>query len=433
MAPPSENYYDEQDEETHEIEALITSDESAESRLQQQHQSSQQRLRRPFSSCLVLIVALIISVFSGSLGFLWGRRQQSPLSASTSVKLDEDNDTPIGVASSSIPDKTTTTTSLSPSAQPTTTISVQPTNTITAPPTPTSTITSQTIKQQQIDNFRRGNGLMLNFHIVHHGGTTFCQVIGRHLKAPTFACLGPKPEDHVGPDYPKIRPWKYNDTDDRIQNIRQYFNMISWEFMIPPGSGKNQINETNWEHPQLVSVFVIREPISRTLAGDRFVDNNWPNLHTNGTLEEWMEFANADKHTDNYALRVLAGPDCCNGTHTDRSHFERARKQVSRFTFVLDIECLDAGMAELARVLDIDLGPPDNKPRKSHNHKPPSERIPYREVYDYLLERNKLDIELYEWAKARSLVNCSELALAQTMNVTSGAPDNQSIKESNHP
>lgn len=31
------------------------------------------------------------------------------------------------------------------------------------------------------------------------------------------------------------------------------------------------------------------------------------------------------------------------------------------------------------------------------------------EVYDFLLERNRLDIELYEWSKTISLVNCATL------------------------
>jgi len=40
-------------------------------------------------------------------------------------------------------------------------------------------------------------------------------------------------------------------------------------------------------------------------------------------------------------------------------------------------------------------------------HQSAKERIPYPEVYEYLLEKNRLDIELYEWSKTLALVNCS--------------------------
>jgi hypothetical protein len=35
-----------------------------------------------------------------------------------------------------------------------------------------------------------------------------------------------------------------------------------------------------------------------------------------------------------------------------------------------------------------------------------SDRIRFKEVYDYLLDSNKLDIQLYEWSKNISLVTC---------------------------
>ena len=41
-----------------------------------------------------------------------------------------------------------------------------------------SSSSSMTVKQQQIENYKKGTGLMINVHMTHHGGTTFCGAIG---------------------------------------------------------------------------------------------------------------------------------------------------------------------------------------------------------------------------------------------------------------
>lgn len=114
-----------------------------------------------------------------------------------------------------------------------------------------------------------------------------------------------------------------------------------------------------------------------------------------------------DRITNNYALRVFAGDGCCDGSTTQRRHLETAKSVLSRLTFILDIECLNEGMMELAKILEI----PINKAifKKAQKHGPSRDRIPFEDVYDFLAQKNKLDIELYEWAKKLSLVNCSAL------------------------
>lgn len=66
------------------------------------------------------------------------------------------------------------------------------------------------------------------------GGTTFCREIGRQLSHPSFACMGPKEEDHVGAEYPRHRPWSHAETDANINRIKKYFDMVSWEFRKAP-------------------------------------------------------------------------------------------------------------------------------------------------------------------------------------------------------
>jgi hypothetical protein len=139
-----------------------------------------------------------------------------------------------------------------------------------------------------------------------------------------------------------------------------------------------------------------------------------PNVYRNeATEQEWMDYATT-RHgdTDNWSLRILSGnvfQPCCNGNDTDPVNLEYAKALVSRFSIVLDIECLDEGMQALASILDIQI----DGLLDSNNNKvlrpPTKDRIPYPNVYEFLKERNALDVELYEWSKHRSLVNCSAL------------------------
>jgi len=54
------------------------------------------------------------------------------------------------------------------------------------------------VKRQQIENYRKGDALILNVHPTHHAGTSFCTIIGRNginnSIAPKFACMSDKDE-----------------------------------------------------------------------------------------------------------------------------------------------------------------------------------------------------------------------------------------------
>ena len=157
----------------------------------------------------------------------------------------------------------------------------------------------------------------------------------------------------------------------------------------------------------------MREPMSQLLAGDGNVAKKYPFVSTGkGTKTQWMEFAR-DRQTDNFALRVLGGQGCCDGNNTDPVYLENAKELLSRFTYVVDLACLNEGLQEMFDQLgfDVTIVDPNAKNEvKRHHHAPPSERIPYPEVYDYLLEKNKLSSELYEWSKSISLVDCAALS-----------------------
>ena len=287
--------------------------------------------------------------------------------------------------------------------------------------------------QTQWAHYRAGTGLILHLHITHHGGTTFCHQLGQAPYtdgAPPFACRADSDNaqsllalnwtTEQASAFPIHNPWHYQDTARNIARVRRYFHFLSWEYWLQPPSDP-PLRETNWEDPNLLSIVIMRDPISRLLAGDGWVAQEHRNVYrNNATEEEWWAFANSSVgHTDNFALRILAGKPCCRGKDTDPVFLEYAKALISRFSIVLDQECLDDGINAVANLLGIQLGPKRRRKRElQYVHPPNSERIPYKSVYDFLLERNRLDIKLYEWSKNISLVNCANLKQSLQIAIT---------------
>jgi hypothetical protein len=274
---------------------------------------------------------------------------------------------------------------------------------------------------ERVHNYKAGSGLILHLHLTHHGGTSFCHTLGiaSGQHSPDFACRIDSYVDQLGPALtsdPRFMsrvPWHWNETQSMIELIRPFYHMISFEFgfQLPPFP----LQETDWENPNLLSVFITRNPLERLLSGDGYVSSHYSIFEENATIEDWWDYANAtDGLTDNFMLRVLSNSsDCCQGSATPPQRLQEAMDLLSRFTFILNVDCLDEGMEALASVLGIDGG---NSIRTNsdmfHNQHPPLEsRFPFPPVYDFLRERNNLDIKLYEWTRERSLVNCDALKI----------------------
>jgi len=333
-------------------------------------------------------------------------------------------------------------------------------------------------KIEQIENYRSGDALMLNFHPTHHGGTSFCTTIGRNGihgdPAPSFACM--EDTEGVMPDPPLCKdhasesedpycrsyremhrdrvPWWKNETGPFIESIRPYFHMISWEYGSVGSllKYKRSLDDPDWEHPFLLSVAITRDPLSRMMAGDRIINDKYEGIEDNNLSQKgWWDYAAYDNmdQTDNFFLRMLSGqvrPTRTESqtTHTNhieegiprttkemmelfptelyRTHFEHARSVLGNFTVVLDIACLDEGFEALGNLLHMDLPPADSRkhpPRPSDR-----ERIGHDDVYEYLLAKNRWDIALYEYSKTISLVECDSLADKTTPQMS----DKKSIK-----
>lgn len=182
--------------------------------------------------------------------------------------------------------------------------------------------------------------------------------------------------------------------------MRRYFRMMAFEYSpFPP----TPLASTNWEHPNLTSVLVVRHPMSRLLANDAWTAGDYPDIaRGNASNETWWNFAINSVNTDNFALRVLSGSGCCLPT----PNITAAEELIARFTVVLDIDCLYTGMQALADLLGFEHEISPNTWAPMTKPIAPEDRIP-SDVYEYLLEKNRLDIDLYEWAKQKSLVDCA--------------------------
>jgi hypothetical protein len=254
-------------------------------------------------------------------------------------------------------------------------------------------------KVTQVENYRKGAGLLLNFHITHHAGTSLCAWARSNGPVPSFACMeGDNIPSELFLSTSKWAPWSYNDTDNYVSGLRRYFHFFSWEWQCRRPHPPRSINATNWEHPNLVSVIVMRNPIDQLMTSAGVEVGN-------GTAQEWWEYANSDC-TDNYALRyILFYEKCCNGTNTSQQQVELAKSYLKRFTFIMDMDCFDKSVEKLSSILNLTYV---RNMINAHPHRPsPRERMNNDTLYSYIVKRNAKAIELYEWAKKHSLVICN--------------------------
>jgi hypothetical protein len=256
-------------------------------------------------------------------------------------------------------------------------------------------------------------------------------------------------------------PWTKNETGPFIQTIRPYFHYLSWEYGGPQKMPKGRsLDDPDWEHPLLVSVAITRDPLSRLLASDGGTKNQFPGWNK-GQLprNKWWDYAaySGNKNTDNFFLRILTKSNMSQRTSEQRairnhvdvgincstkalmelfpttihaSHYEHGKDLLDGFTVVLDIACLDEGMAVLADLLHLENYGENYGDGASHKqHATPRERIGYDDVYEYLLAKNQWDIALYEYSKTISLIRCNELPPKQAPPPPNASIGNASKKK----
>ena len=270
---------------------------------------------------------------------------------------------------------------------------------------------------EQVKTYRNATGLILNLELAHQGGNAVCHSLGHAVHHPAGSSPGHdckynlhhnKTKPIVG--YPAYYPWNYEETAANVEFIRRYHHMIAWSFASPPTTAtpatitvrRAPLQDTNLEEPHLLTVLVVRDPLDRMLAFDGPAKQKWPAVfgpasknNKNHDLDAWWSFAKS-RYTNNYALNTLVGG------HTTRD-LQNAKVLLSRVSVILDMACLDDGLQALSKLLQVQrahLGRP--KP-----HPTPAERIPNEQIAHFLKRKNQHDMELYQWAKTRSLVRCS--------------------------
>jgi len=249
------------------------------------------------------------------------------------------------------------------------------------------------IRSRQILNYQGGQALIVNIHVTHHAGTSFCKYMRDAGPVPSFSCM-----------VCASCLWTRNNTAREAALLRTKFHMISFQF----GRAKSTpLADVDFETPGVVSIYVTRDPMDRALAGDARVAKLYGPEKLRSS-QRWKQFAESE-HTNNFALnRILRttreGQLCAEGEATPAECVEKAKALLSRFTFVLDQACF----AQSLQVLSKELGLPPPKLRPAKIHASARERINNTELYNFMTRRMRRDIELYQWSKEISLVHCEQ-------------------------
>eukprot|EP00450_Noctiluca_scintillans_P020764 CAMPEP_0194534382 /NCGR_PEP_ID=MMETSP0253-20130528/72569_1 /TAXON_ID=2966 /ORGANISM="Noctiluca scintillans" /LENGTH=311 /DNA_ID=CAMNT_0039380039 /DNA_START=138 /DNA_END=1070 /DNA_ORIENTATION=- len=238
------------------------------------------------------------------------------------------------------------------------------------------------IRSRQILNYQGGQALIVNIHVTHCAGTSFCGYMKAAGPVSPHSCM-------VSAAY----LWNRNNTAREAALLRTRFHMIAWEF----GRAKRSpLVDVDFETPGVVSIYVTRDPMDRALAGDADVARRYGPEKLRSP-ELWKQFAESE-HTNNFALnRILRTTReshlCAEGEATPAECVEKAKALLNRFTFVLDQACFTQSLWVLSK--ELGLPPPKLRPAKIHISA--RERINNTELYNFITRRMRRDIELYQW------------------------------------
>jgi len=271
------------------------------------------------------------------------------------------------------------------------------------------------IKLQQIENFCNGNGMIVSIHIVHHAGTTLCNAMRQtNVSTPSFACMSDKekyPRDAYIKYPNRVYPWRnHSETNLMISLLQPVFQFVSWEFSYWP----NLHGRINWEHSNLVSMIVMRDPLERFLSRGKcdIFHTSIQDDPNPSNQDEYWKYANSNCSL-NFAMRVLTekkhGLNMYGASELEgEEQLASAKRLLQRFTLIIDQACFTDAMPAIGNELNLQL---DMRTKKldnfHHQHKPSvRERFANDTLYKYVKHRFRYDIALYEWAKTQSIVQC---------------------------
>jgi hypothetical protein len=134
--------------------------------------------------------------------------------------------------------------------------------------------------------------------------------------------------------------------------------MISMEFGEP---GVRPILDTNLEHPLLLSVIIMRDPISRLLAGDGRTVKQYPGYQS-GELNhtEWWKYASNNHNTDNFFLKKFTD----NSTH---HRYKNITKLAEKSKYTTNNKDNDNGSRMLRKNKNKNKNNNENKNKNKNN------------------------------------------------------------------
>ncbi len=269
-------------------------------------------------------------------------------------------------------------------------------------------------KRKAVQAVINGNGIIINFHVTHHAGTAmYQQAVATGLRTDGLnGIYDPRRGD--SPEMTENR-WISPTEDGRSgKTIRNGPGLRQWASIEPGFSGRFAPETVPWDSERVVFITAWRHPITRLLSLAGTPDREFPEMNyecSTKRLDCPGDFTNfvrkGQKYNDNYALRMLA--DKYKGfPPLTVNDLEVAKARLRNFSLIL----IDEWMPETSKLLCAFLKWKDCTSRLGSKHvtkpntlksKSPRERIQNDSLYADLLERNRLDIELYHYARTLAL------------------------------
>ena len=303
-----------------------------------------------------------------------------------------------------------------------------------------------TARLAKLKRFGRRKAVMLSVHVTHHAGTILCDRVREHVQAPEFACMSLR---NLPPELASEQ--SLDSARHAVQwQHKHNVSFTSAEFRSGDARLKKGGNwdwsKVDWDRGDFASIVVFRDPIARLLNGDGTANRRYgsipklalrhpwvrdqefyydrehppkPKMLRGKKIEPllirtpklWQEYAKSS-FTNSYALRVFCNKPCMGEGEVfcpplTEADLEYAKSWLRKVTVLVDQSCLATNL----RSMFADIGWKTGEIRDSRgmlrsNETALREIIANDTLYDQLVERNKYDIALYEWAKKMSYVQC---------------------------
>lgn len=218
------------------------------------------------------------------------------------------------------------------------------------------------------EGMQNADKMIIHYHITHCAGTKLLDIVDKN---------------HFNP--PGTRPWFYDFHNKSPKEVERMFLQPKWKWaeIEIPLPYKN----IPWNSPHFHYTIILREPLSRAVANDGFMEN-FPETQ-NGTADysNWIE----SKFCDNYLIRWIANR-FDDFAITDKD-LQVAKDNLKKFDVVLILERFPEEMKKL-RTLGFEKWYPGPKKKRKSVREKIGEKS-----YQRLKEINIYDIQLYEFAK----------------------------------